>query len=87
MKLIHLRVLDINKSRMACLPDWIGKLVHLQTLRANKFYFKQLSSTLKYLTNLRHLYINDHVELPANIGRLTSLQTLECFNVGNKDGC
>ncbi|XP_047954833.1 putative disease resistance protein RGA4 [Salvia hispanica] len=86
MKLIHLRVLDINKSRIKYLPDWIGKLIHLQTLRAENYFLKKLPSTLKYLTNLRHLYISDGVELPAEIGRLTSLQTLEYFEVGDKDG-
>ncbi|XP_047976116.1 putative disease resistance protein RGA3 [Salvia hispanica] len=86
MKLIHLRVLDINRSSIEHLPDWIGKLVHLQTLRADVYGLKQLPSTLKYLTNLRHLYIRRYVQLPAGIGKLTSLQTLEYFNVGDKDG-
>ncbi|XP_047960408.1 putative disease resistance protein RGA3 [Salvia hispanica] len=86
MKLIHLRVLDINRSSIEYLPDWIGKLVHLQTLRAENRYLEKLPSTLKYLTNLMHLYIRYGVELPAEIGRLTSLQTLEYFKVGDKDG-
>ncbi|XP_047954819.1 disease resistance protein RGA2-like isoform X2 [Salvia hispanica] len=89
MKLIHLRVLNINESNITCLPDWIGKLVHLQTLRAEVRYVAeqlQLPSTLKYLTNLRHLYVKEDVDLPAEMGLLTSLRTLEYFRVGERSG-
>ncbi|XP_047954816.1 putative disease resistance protein RGA3 [Salvia hispanica] len=86
MKLIHLRVLNINETRIACLPDWIGKLVHLQTLRAEVDFIQghlQFPSTLRYLINLRHIYV---IDLPAEIGLLTSLRTLEHFKVGDKSG-
>ncbi|XP_047961116.1 disease resistance protein RGA2-like [Salvia hispanica] len=85
-KLIHLRVLNINGSRIECLPDWIGELVHLQTLRAEISYLAQLPSTLKYLINLRHLCIRESVDLPVEMGLLTSLRTLEHFKVGDKSG-
>ncbi|XP_047951865.1 putative disease resistance protein RGA4 [Salvia hispanica] len=86
MKLIHLRVLNINGSRIRRLPDWIGKLVHLQTLRAEKVHLLKLPSTLKYLINLRHLYVKKNVDLPAEMGLLTSLRTLDYFSVGDKSG-
>ncbi|XP_047976165.1 putative disease resistance protein RGA3 [Salvia hispanica] len=89
MKLIHLRVLNINESKVTCLPDWIGELVQLQTLRAKMYYVEeqlQLPSTLKYLINLRHLYVRENVDLPAEMGLLTSLQTLEYFRVGERSG-
>ncbi|XP_057778306.1 putative disease resistance RPP13-like protein 1 [Salvia miltiorrhiza] len=86
-KLIHLRDLDISKTRIEVLPDWIGEFFHLQTLRVDSLWLKKLPSTIKYLINLRHLYINKWVELPMGIGRLTSLQTLEYFPVGDKNGC
>ncbi|KAI3470236.1 hypothetical protein Pfo_026899 [Paulownia fortunei] len=90
-KLIHLRYLDISYTRIECLPDSIGKLYHLQTLRAvRKFdwetnYLRFLPNTLKYLISLRHLHIPD-IELPPEIGRLTSLQTLPYFQVGHEKG-
>ncbi|XP_047952408.1 putative disease resistance protein RGA4 isoform X2 [Salvia hispanica] len=84
-KLIHLRVLNINGSRIERLPDWIGELIHLQTLRAEVDNI-QLPSTLKYLINLRHLYIEKLVDLPAEMGRLTCLRTLKFFRVGDKSG-
>ncbi|KAI3470243.1 hypothetical protein Pfo_026906 [Paulownia fortunei] len=81
-KLIHLRYLDISYTRIEFLPDWIGELYHLQTLRAP---FCRLPNTLKYLIGLRHLHISN-IELPAEIGRLTSLQTLPYFQVGREIG-
>ncbi|XP_047962088.1 disease resistance protein RGA2-like [Salvia hispanica] len=86
-KLIHLRKLDISSTWIEYLPDWIGELHQLQTLNAcTGSFLRELPSTLKYLINLRHLYIDDDVELPAEIGSLTSLQTLKYFKVGEKDG-
>ncbi|XP_047954254.1 putative disease resistance protein RGA3 [Salvia hispanica] len=85
-KLIHLRVLDIEQTSIEYLPDWIGELFHLQTLRACSYRLKQLPSTLKNLRNLRHLYIEENVELSAEIGLLTSLRTLKIFRVGDKNG-
>ncbi|XP_042030620.1 disease resistance protein RGA2-like isoform X2 [Salvia splendens] len=85
-KLIHLRVLDIDVLPIEYLPEWIGELFHLQTLRACHSKLKKLPSTLKNLRNLRHLYITKGVELFAEIGRLTSLRTLQFFRVGDKNG-
>ncbi|XP_057778308.1 putative disease resistance protein RGA3 [Salvia miltiorrhiza] len=86
-KLIHLRDFDISKTEIEYLPDWIGEFFHLQTLRVDTGCLEKLPSTIKYLINLRHLYINEDVELPMGIGRLTSLQTLKYFPVGDKNGC
>ncbi|XP_047961716.1 disease resistance protein RGA2-like [Salvia hispanica] len=77
-KLIHLRKLDISSMHIKYLPGWIGDLHQLQTLNACTRRFLELPSTLKYLINLRHLYINKS-PLPAGIGNLTSLQTLKYF--------
>ncbi|XP_047958634.1 putative disease resistance protein RGA3 isoform X1 [Salvia hispanica] len=85
-KLIHLRVLDIERTSIEYLPDWIGELFHLQTLRACSYRLKPLPSTLKNLRNLRHLYIMKDVELFAEIGLLTCLRTLKFFRVGDKNG-
>ncbi|XP_057772408.1 disease resistance protein TAO1-like [Salvia miltiorrhiza] len=38
------------------------------------------------MINLRHVYIDDGVKLPAEIGRLTCLQTLRHFRVGDHKG-
>ncbi|KAL1535455.1 disease resistance protein RGA2-like [Salvia divinorum] len=85
--LIHLRNLNISyPTEIVNLPEWIGELHHLQTLRAEAFRLAKLPSTLKYLINLRHLYIDGRVELPAEIGRLTNLQTLPHFTVGKEKG-
>ncbi|XP_057781729.1 disease resistance protein RGA2-like [Salvia miltiorrhiza] len=85
-KLIHLRDFDISVTMIEYLPDWIGEFFHLQTLRVS-YKLEKLPSTIKYLINLRHLYIHEDVELPAGIGRLTSLQTLRHFPVGDENGC
>ncbi|KAH6782723.1 hypothetical protein C2S51_008016 [Perilla frutescens var. frutescens] len=85
-KLIHLRRLNIFSCRnIKDLPEWIGELHHLQTIRVS-FGLKKLPSTIKYLSELRHLIISSYTELLAEIGRLTSLRTLSCFRVGDKKG-
>ncbi|XP_057781369.1 putative disease resistance protein RGA1 [Salvia miltiorrhiza] len=86
-KLIHLRDFDISKTSIEVLPDWIGEFFHLQTLRVESGWLRKLPCTIKYLINLRHLYIDWRVELPMGIGRLTSLQTLTHFPVGDENGC
>lgn len=83
-ELIYLRELDISFTQITKLPEWIGELHHLQTLRAERLM--NLPRTLKYLINLRHLYISRPVILPAEIGRLTHLQTLEQFRVADENG-
>ncbi|XP_047954738.1 disease resistance protein RGA2-like isoform X2 [Salvia hispanica] len=85
-ELIHLRYLDILNTSAEGFPEWIGELSHLQTLRIPRLTRQKLPNTFKYLVNLKHLYINDQVELPAEIGRLTSLQTLPYFKVGEEKG-
>ncbi|KAL0388116.1 UNVERIFIED_CONTAM: hypothetical protein Sradi_2693400 [Sesamum radiatum] len=84
-RLIHLRYFDTLGTRIEYLPDSIGKLHYLQTIRVDSQYFKKLPNTLKYLVGLRHLHIPS-IELPLEIGRLTSLQTLPYFQVGHEKG-
>ncbi|XP_047939314.1 putative disease resistance protein RGA3 [Salvia hispanica] len=84
-ELMHLRNLDISYTEIAKLPKWIHKLHHLETLRACQ-ELEKLPSTLKYMLNLRHLHIHSDTKLPAEIGRLTNLQTLPHFIVGKKKG-
>ena len=85
-KLIHLRNLDLSNTYTEDLPVWIGELSHLQSLRTSSARGQKLPNTLKYLVDLRHLYIHDDVELPAEIGRLTRLRTLPFFKVGEEKG-
>ncbi|KAG6423329.1 hypothetical protein SASPL_113723 [Salvia splendens] len=84
-ELIHLRNLNVSRTRVESLPTWISKLRNLQTLNASTESLRQLPSTLKNLSRLRHLYVCHGVELPAEIGRLTYLQGLK-FRVGKDKG-
>ncbi|KAL1535480.1 putative disease resistance protein RGA3 isoform X1 [Salvia divinorum] len=84
--LVHLRNLNISyTTEIVKLPEWIGELHHLQTLSACS-HLEKLPSTLKYMFNLRHLHIYRDTKLPAEIGRLTNLQTLRHFTVGKEKG-
>ncbi|KAK6138703.1 hypothetical protein DH2020_027565 [Rehmannia glutinosa] len=52
-ELIHLRYLDISYTRIECLPDSIGELYHLQTIRAvtddkSEYYLLISLETLPY---------------------------------------
>ncbi|EYU17617.1 hypothetical protein MIMGU_mgv1a018637mg [Erythranthe guttata] len=84
-ELVHLRCLDVSGRRIMCLPDSIGELYHLQTLRTYA-YLKKLPNTLKDLISLRHLHIRRGIKLPPEMGRLTSLRTLQYFGVGDEKG-
>ncbi|XP_047966029.1 uncharacterized protein LOC125210529 [Salvia hispanica] len=84
--LVHLRNLNISNTKIVKLPKWIGELHLLQTLRVNIWRLEKLPSTLKYMFNLRHLHIYSDTKFPAEIGKLTSLQTLPYFRVGKEKG-
>ncbi|XP_071939889.1 putative disease resistance protein RGA3 [Coffea arabica] len=89
--LLHLRFLDISDSGITTLPESLCKLYNLQTLRINgEKLHEGLPEGTSNLISLRHLhyYHSDaELQMPIKLGRLTSLQTLEFFNIGEEKGC
>ncbi|GMJ08864.1 hypothetical protein like AT3G14470 [Hibiscus trionum] len=85
-KLKHLRYFDISETEIEILPKSIAQLYLLETLRLLKCGLEKLPEGMKCLVNLRHLYISDGRHVPAEIGCLTSLQTLPLFEVGTERG-
>uniref|UniRef100_A0A5B7AJ14 Putative Cc-nbs-lrr resistance protein n=1 Tax=Davidia involucrata TaxID=16924 RepID=A0A5B7AJ14_DAVIN len=88
----HLRYLDISWTNVKRLPDSITELFNLQTLRLwNCYRLEEFPKEFRKLISLRHLYINNDEKnrswMPAEIGRLTSLQTLPFFVLGQDRGC
>ncbi|GLT91505.1 hypothetical protein SLE2022_093880 [Rubroshorea leprosula] len=82
-----LRYLDISGTPIRQLPKFITKMYNLQTFRFNNCrYLKMPPEGIGHLMNLRHIYFDDEDRMPAHIGRLTSLQTLQKFFVGEKSG-
>ncbi|KAL2530504.1 putative disease resistance RPP13-like protein 1 [Forsythia ovata] len=88
-KLTHLRCLDVSFNRMRSLPGSVCKLYNLQTFAIIGSFLKQLPEKIHDLTSLRHLYIcpDQDFPMPPHIRRLSCLQTLQFFNVGDKEGC
>ncbi|XP_047960875.1 disease resistance protein RGA2-like [Salvia hispanica] len=84
-KLIYLRHLNISRTQIEILPDWICELRCLQRLYALTMSLRELPSTFEYLINLLYFYIQSGVQLPPRIGRLTNLQALK-FRVAELKG-
>nr|UBY07592.1 NBS-LRR disease resistance protein [Dasypyrum villosum] len=82
----HLRYLDLSRSLFKTLPKDISILYNLQTLNVSGCQaLHRLPRQMKYMTALRHLYTHNCPEMrnmPGDLQKLMSLQTLTCFVAG-----
>ncbi|KAJ8648699.1 hypothetical protein MRB53_001722 [Persea americana] len=87
--LLQLRLFYLSWTKIERLPKSVTRLYNLQALMLE--YCSQLvelPSDLSNLVSLRYLSLRGcAVSIPPRIGRLTSLQMLEVFNVGKDIGC
>ncbi|GKU85514.1 hypothetical protein SLEP1_g182 [Rubroshorea leprosula] len=82
-----LRYLDISRTQIKEVPRFVTNLYNLQTFRyLNCRSIKMPPEGIGSLINLRHVYFSYEENMPANLGRLTNLQTLPLFFVGATKG-
>ncbi|XP_078153096.1 putative disease resistance protein RGA4 [Carex rostrata] len=86
-QLSHLRFVDLSFTGIKSIPDEFCALCHLEVLDMRGCYLKKLPKGMNQLINLRHLYATSHaISLISGIGKLTKLQELEKFHIGEREG-
>lgn len=87
----ELRYFDMSETPIYLLPESIGYLSNLQTLKLDGcLSLVRLPYCTNELIELRHLVLDVFRQLqsmPMGIGNLTKLQTPRAFLVGEDDGC
>ncbi|XP_054780808.1 putative disease resistance protein RGA1 [Prosopis cineraria] len=91
-KMIHLRYLDLSDcEKLTKLPKSLSNLVNLQTLKLTGCRSLLEPSSIDVVTkmiNLRHLHVEGcrafSYGMPIGLGRLTNLQRLSSFVVGDQ---
>ncbi|XP_040372178.1 putative disease resistance protein RGA4 isoform X2 [Rosa chinensis] len=85
-KLRHLRYLNVMYTKIKAFPKSLGQLYNLQTFKMPS-YLQEFPKQIANLINLRHIYFDETVEVPAGVlGRLTNLRSLPPVKIGKETG-
>ncbi|XP_042472127.1 putative disease resistance RPP13-like protein 1 [Zingiber officinale] len=88
MKLLHLKYLGLDRTKIRKLPESIERLANLQTLNLSGCEsLHELPKNITRLSNLRCLRIEDTplTHVPKGVGKLKNLNYLSGFLVGHCD--
>ncbi|XP_058783064.1 putative disease resistance RPP13-like protein 1 [Vicia villosa] len=87
--LMNMRYLDLAHTGIECLPDFVSTMYYLETLLLSGCRnLTMLPENMCNLVNMRQLDISGSnvTSMPANFGKLKSLQVLTSFVVGYERG-
>ncbi|XP_037455261.1 disease resistance protein Pik-2-like isoform X2 [Triticum dicoccoides] len=77
VRLMQLRYLNLQGTKISELPEQIGSLGCLEILNLRFNHVRELPASIVKLEKLSHLLVDDYVKFPDGVAKMQALETLE----------